>query len=156
MNPYQNKELFIFDLDDTLFLHYGNQKIYETELIPFLVNLKNEGKILAIVTYNTQPEKFLTRFPISLFDYIYKPTVMSLVDYRISNKIYENCSIWMVRNTVRICMCKSIIVKDILQKYDCSPEKTIFFDDHPLNVSKVKQLGVESILVDPLTGIPLF
>lgn len=155
---YQNKDLFIFDLDDTLLLHnldeYSRKK-YEDQLIPFLYNLKNSGKILTLVTYNTNPQKFLNEKSIChLFDYIYSPLVMSLDEYQMSAKFYDNSSVWITQNTVKICTCKVVITQQIIEKYTCTPEKTIFFDDYKVTVNKVKQLGVESVLVDPVKGIP--
>lgn len=156
---YEDKDLFIFDLDDTLLLHKVdkfNRKIYEDQLISFLHNLKNSGKILTLVTYNTYPEKFLNKNSIHhLFDYIYRPEIVPFNEYQNSNKFYENASIWVIGNTVKICTCKSIIIKEIIENYKCHLKKIIFFDDHKFNVDKVKKLGIDSILVDPFNGIPL-
>jgi hypothetical protein len=155
----KKKDLFIFDLDDTLFLHNldeYNRKKYEDRLIPFLYNLKKSGKILTLVTYNTDPQKFLNEKSIGhLFDYIYMPSVMSFEEYQNSNKFYENSTVWITGRAVKICRCKGVIAQQILEKYSCSPEVCIFFDDHKPNVDKVKQLGIESVLVDPLVGIQL-
>lgn len=156
---YHDKELFIFDLDDTLILHNVDldlRKQYEDKLIPFLNNLKYNGKILTLVTYNTNPTVFLNKYDIlHLFDYIYSPQLLTFEEYAMSSDIHHNSTIWISGKIVRVCVCKSVIVKQILEKFNCTNDKTIFFDDHSLNIKKVEQLGIQSILVDPLKGIPI-
>ena len=64
--------LFVFDLDNTLFLHSVNNayKIkYEKQLGEFLNYLKNNNKKLVIASHNQNPNLYLEQMKISeLFD----------------------------------------------------------------------------------------
>ena len=67
-------KVFVFDLDNTLYLHGADEmykQIYHEQVKVFLQNLKNNGKILCIATHNKNPTIYLDMLKISsLFHYI--------------------------------------------------------------------------------------
>jgi HAD superfamily phosphatase (TIGR01681 family) len=138
-----NYKVFVFDLDDTLYLHrveVSYRLEYTQKIKEFLQSLKEKGKILCLATHNKSPYSYLHRMEIyDLFhEIIYeKKNVNSY-----SNSIYEYTN-------------KKDMILEILDKTKMSNEDVIFFDDVDYNIDEVKSLGIETVIVSPKTGIVL-
>ena len=135
-------KIFVFDLDNTLYLHKANPfyaKKYHEQVKNFLVNLKNNDKILYIATHNMNPDKFLSKLNIQLlFNGIIKETKKV---NPIFNSIFDYTS-------------KKDMIFEILDKHiDFIKNDVIFFDDHIHNISEIQSINVKSILVDKYLGI---
>lgn len=122
--------LFIFDLDDTLYLrsnyNYDYVNEYKLKLKSFLKYLKTQNKILTIASHNRKPHFFLQEIEIlEFFDYI-------IGEYP--------------RN-------KACMVKSLLELTNCTHSEAIFFDDLINNVKDVEDIGVKSILICDYDGI---
>jgi HAD superfamily phosphatase (TIGR01681 family) len=70
----ENYKVFVFDLDDTLYLHrvnYDYRIEYTKKIREFLQSLRDMGKILCLATHNKSPYHYLNKMDISeLFDEI--------------------------------------------------------------------------------------
>ena len=135
------KKVYVFDLDNTLFLHHSEANYaekYHKDVGSFLIKLKMENKKLYIASHNKAPYWYLDRIGIRyLFDdVIYEKKDMNC---RI-NKIDEYTS-------------KKDMLLEIMKKEMCTNSEIIFFDDHDYNISQVMSLNVKSIKVDPVKGI---
>jgi putative hydrolase of the HAD superfamily len=120
-------KLVIFDLDHTLIdWVYGAPKLYpQTEYV--VEYLKERNMKMVIATYNKEAVYILHKLGIiSYFDFIAieKTTNIMLVDY------------------------KESILKNLLEKYNISPNEAIFFDDQPCNIQTAQQLGIKTVLVN--------
>lgn len=158
---YEFKKIFIFDLDDTLFLHNVQESFrneYHIKITKFLNHLKANDKLICLVTYNINPKRLLNDL-IHLFDYVYTPNVMSFHEYQYQYfedyTKFKDYTPWVCNGKVSLCKNKSIVIKEILSKFNCDYYKAIFFDDNPNHIKSVQQLGIEAIQVNPLNGIPL-
>ena len=152
---YEFKKIFIFDLDDTLFLHkvpecFRNE--YHKKVAEFLKNLKANDKLICLVTYNINPKRLLNDL-IYLFDYIYSPELLSFHEYSKAELKFKDCTPWICNGQVSLCRDKAIVIKEILSKFNCSYYQAIFFDDNPNHIKSVQQIGIETVLVNPLKGI---
>jgi HAD superfamily phosphatase (TIGR01681 family) len=134
-------KVFVFDLDNTLYLHKVDviqKQIYHEQVKIFLQNLKDAGKILCIATHNKYPTLYLDRLKISsLFHYI----------------ISEQKKVHPMHNSIRDYTGKDEMIKELICKIGCTNEEIIFFDDAIYNTNKVESIGVKSILVSDQTGI---
>jgi len=134
-------KVFVFDLDNTLYLHnvdtiYSNR--YHKDVKVFLQNLKNKNKILCIATHNKNPNNYLDKIEIShLFDHI----------------IYEKKNVNPYSNSIREYTGKDEMIQEIIDKTKCKKEEIIFYDDADYNINKVENFGVKSIKVDDNIGI---
>lgn len=156
---YEHKKIFIFDLDNTLVLHDAQEPYkseYHSKIISYLKDLKNKDKLVCLVTYNPYPKVILNDL-IHLFDYIYSPELIPFAEYIFSNKDdevrFKNCTPWRCGDNISLCKDKSIVIKDILSQFNCKYYQAIFFDDNPNHIKSVRDIGIESILVNPLKGI---
>lgn len=136
-------KIFVFDLDDTLYLHNVNKdyvKVYHKKVKNFLDYLKDNNKILYIATHNFNPDLYLYRMKISqlLFDGIIKETKDVNPE---SNSIIDYTS-------------KKDMILEILNKQpNLTKDDIIFFDDHIYNINEVNSINVKSIHVDKKKGI---
>lgn len=136
-------KVFVFDLDDTLYLHnigsYSEE--YHVKVKNFLVYLKDNNKLLYITTHNTNPIYYLDKLNITyLFDGIIK----------------ETRNVCPLKNDICEYTNKKDMIYEILNKDDnkrLTKEDVIFFDDHTYNITQVNSIGVKCILVDSLKGI---
>lgn len=136
-------KIFVFDLDNTLYLHNCNQnysEMYHKKVVNFLMYLKNCDKFLYIATHNFHPDNYLNRIniPPLLFDGIIKetkdvhPSLNSIVEYT----------------------SKKDMILEILDKHkNLTKDDVVFFDDHIYNIKEVEQLNVKSIYVNQFKGI---
>jgi len=136
-------KVFVFDLDNTLYLHlvdYSYREEYTQKIKDFLQQLKDNGKILCLATHNKSPYNYLSRMNIyDLFhEIIYEKRDVNPWD----NSIYEYTN-------------KKYMLQEIIDKTNVSTQEVIFFDDVYYNVDEVKSLGIESIRVSPKKGIVL-
>jgi HAD superfamily phosphatase (TIGR01681 family) len=134
-------KVFVFDLDNTLYLHNVDamqRKIYNEQVKVFLENLKSSGKILCIATHNKNPTIYLDALKIT-----------SLFHHIILEK--KNVSPWF--NTIHDYTGKDEMINELMSEIGCTKKEIIFFDDSVYNIDKVKSIGVDSILVSEKTGI---
>lgn len=134
-------KVFVFDLDNTLYLHNADvmhTQIYHEQVKVFLQNLKNDGKILCIATHNKNPIVYLDMIKItSLFHYI----------------ISEQKNVYPSLNRIDEYTGKDEMINELISKIGCTNEEILFFDDANYNIKKVESIGVKSILVSDQTGI---
>jgi HAD superfamily phosphatase (TIGR01681 family) len=130
--------IFVFDLDNTLYLHKVENESYHKKVKNFLVYLKDNNKKLYVATHNFYPKNLLDKLNITeLFDGIIKetkdvyPTLNSIMEY--TNK-------------------KDMIL-EILKDSDFTTDDVIFFDDHEYNIHQVNSINVKCICVDEFKGI---
>lgn len=133
--------VFVFDLDNTLYLHSANHIYsdnYHKQVKSFLENLKTQNKILCIATHNKNPNYYLERMQIlDLFDHI---------------KL-ETKNVNPFTNTVDEYTGKNEMVQEIIDTIGCKKEEVIFFDDLNYNINLVENIGVKSIKVSQEKGI---
>jgi len=134
-------KVFVFDLDDTLYLHKVNSAYsdrYHKDVKAFLENLKTKNKILCIATHNKRPNYYLDKIDIShLFDHI----------------IYEKRDVNPYENSIQEYTGKDEMIQEIIDKTKCKKEEIIFYDDADYNIKKVENFGVKSIKIDDNIGI---
>lgn len=139
----QNYKVFVFDLDDTLYLHRVDldyREEYTKKIREFLQSLRDMGKILCLATHNKSPYRYLHKMNIhDLFDEI----------------IYEKRDVSPYYNSIYDYTNKKYMIQEIMGKTNVSSEDIVFFDDADYNLEEVKSLGVESIKVSPYKGIIL-
>ena len=139
--PIINYKVFVFDLDNTLYLHHTTRAYsddYHKKVKKFLVNLKTQNKILSIATHNKNPKWILKQIGIfDLFDHI----------------VYEQKNVHPWTNTIEEYTGKNEMVQEIINKTKCKKEQVIFFDDFDYNIKKVEGLGVKSVKVSDQIGI---
>ena len=134
-------KVFVFDLDNTLYLHNVNSVYsdrYHKDVKVFLENLKNKNKILCIATHNKNPNNYLDKIEIShLFDYI----------------IYEKKNVHPYLNSIHEYTGKDEMIQEIIDKTKFKKEEIIFYDDADYNIKKVENFGVKSVKIDANIGI---
>lgn len=136
-----NYKVFVFDLDDTLYLHgvdscYRNE--YTKKVKNFLQSLNDSGKIVCLATHNKSPYHYLNRMEI--YDMFHEVVYETRDVHPSTNSIYDYTN-------------KKEMIQEILDKTNASIEDVIFFDDHMYNINEVKSIGVETVRVSPTTGI---
>lgn len=135
-------KIFVFDLDNTLYLHNVDQNYaekYHKKALNFLMYLKDCDKLLYIATHNFNPKFLLDKINISpLFDGIIKetkdvhPSLNSIVEYT----------------------SKKDMILEILDKHkNLTKDDVVFFDDHNYNIKQVESINVKSIYVNDYKGI---
>lgn len=144
----KNKELinsnlykvFVFDLDDTLYMRNfkGDVTTYNLNLINFLEKLYNRNDtILCIATHNYRPNILLTKLNIQhLFTHIISENKMHFESDSIQNYT-----------------CKIKMMNEIIEKTKCKKDDIIFFDDSTFNINKINSMGIKTVLVSVDTGI---
>jgi HAD superfamily phosphatase (TIGR01681 family) len=135
--------IFVFDLDNTLYLHNVDNvyaEKYHIKVKNFLMYLKDNGKKLYIATHNFNPDRLLHRINISplLFNSIIKETKDV---HPLLNSITEYTS-------------KKDMILEILNNHnDLTKNDIIFFDDHEYNIKEVNSINVKSVYVNESKGI---
>ena len=130
VKTYIDKRLHIFDYDETLYINssYVNKIAYKHYIINKILELKSQGKLIAMASHNINAEMyFCTRYP-----EIYHCFDMFVCEYPLN---------------------KDIMVSSILENLNCKPDEAIFYDDRKYNIKLVEQLGVFCYLVDETIGI---
>jgi HAD superfamily phosphatase (TIGR01681 family) len=134
-------KVFVFDLDNTLYLHNVNSFYsdrYHKDVKTFLEKLKTKNKILCIATHNKNPKYYLDKIEISdLFDHI----------------IYEKKDVNPYCNSIHEYTGKDEMIQEIIDKTKCKKEEIIFYDDADYNIKKVENFGIKSIKIDDNIGI---
>lgn len=135
-----SKKLFIFDLDDTLYLRYKKKlsscynnndtelSQYTKKITEILKKIKQQDKIITMASHNRNPTRILEKMDILHF--------FSIIIGEYPRK-------------------KDTMVMEILEKTGCSKEEAIFFDDHPEHIIDVQNFGVDTYFVDSIHGIDL-
>lgn len=141
----QKKLLFVFDLDDTLYLRtleneyeYSNSNMYhlsdkyraeyENKIKNILSKLKEKGHKIAMASHNTYPYRHLKRMDIiHLFDFI-------IGEYPRS----------------KVCM-----IKEIVSKTNSHIDDVLFFDDNERVVNEVRKYNIKTYFVETDFGIDL-
>lgn len=139
----ENYKVFVFDLDDTLYLHDVSieyREEYNIKIREFLKSLKDDGKIVCLATHNKSPYYYLHKMEIyGLFHEI----------------IYETKDVTSSKNSILEYTNKKDMIQEILEKTNVTNEDVVFFDDQSYNIDEVKSLGIASVHVSPKTGILL-
>jgi HAD superfamily phosphatase (TIGR01681 family) len=136
-------KVFVFDLDDTLYLHRVSieyREKYTIKIREFLYLLKKSGKIVCLATHNKSPYHYLHKMEI--YDVFHEI-------------IYETRDVNPYKNSILEYTNKKDMIQEILEKTNVTNEDVVFFDDHSYNIDEVKSLGIESVYVSPKTGILL-
>jgi HAD superfamily phosphatase (TIGR01681 family) len=139
-----NYKIFVFDLDNTLYLHKANfnyKEEYDEKVRTFLKELKMKNKILCILTHNRKPMMYLESMKIeSFFDKI----------------IFETRNICgLSANYISNYTPKDEMISIIIEEFKCNLNEIIFFDDNSYNIKQIESIGIESIKVSPKDGICL-
>lgn len=135
-------KIFVFDLDNTLYLHKVDtaySEYYHICVKNLLIYLKNNDKLLYVATHNKSPTSYLNRINITnLFHGIIKET--KCLDRNINNiQDYTNK--------------KDMILHILNKNSDCNLDDILFFDDHIYNIKNVESIGVKCIYVNDFKGI---
>ena len=136
-------KVFVFDLDNTLYLHSVNVEYrdkYTIKIREFLYSLKESGKIVCLATHNKSPYHYLHKMDI--YDAFHEI-------------IYETRDVNPYKNSILEYTNKKDMIHEILKKTNLTNEDVVFFDDHSYNIDEVKSLGIESVYVSSKTGILL-
>ena len=129
------KKLFVFDLDDTLYLRTlykkGNLtycKIYEEKIKNIIYKLKSNGHYIALASHNTYPYNELHRMNIiHFFDYIIGEYPRSKVD----------------------------MINEIVNSTNYNIDDVLFFDDNLSVVKEVVKHNIKTYYVITDYGIDL-
>jgi HAD superfamily phosphatase (TIGR01681 family) len=123
------KKLYIFDLDDTIYLRKVNktsQYDYHKLIRKVLTSLKKEGKVLCMASHNLDPISYLEELGVyHLFDYI-------IGEYPRK---------------------KDSMVLEILERTGYEKQDVIFFDDMDWNTEPVSKMGIDCYLIKSRLGI---
>mgnify|MGYP001050793401 CR=1 FL=1 len=143
MKQLKDYTIYVFDLDNTLYLHKADKTYtceYHKKVKDFLVDLKNNNKKLYIATHNLNPIIYLNLINIqsSLFDGIIKET-------KYVNPIMNSISEYTSK--------KDMVLEILNNNIDLTTDDVIFFDDHYFNIKEVESINVKSIHVDQNKGI---
>ena len=131
-------KIFVFDLDNTLYLHNNENSSYHKKVKNFLVYLKDNNKKLYVATHNFNPVFLLDKLNITeLFDGVIK----------------ETKNVNPMLNSIMEYTNKKDMILEILKDTDFTTEDVIFFDDHEYNITQVNSIGVKCIYVDDFKGI---
>jgi len=138
---YQDYKVFVFDLDDTIYLHgLKSENDFHKNVRRNLEKLKNNNKKLYVATHNKDPFWYLRRLNIlDLFEKV----------------IYEQKDVSPWINSITEYTSKADMINEILADLDptCSLDDIVFFDDNDYNIKDVSTIGVRSVLVDKVTGV---
>jgi HAD superfamily phosphatase (TIGR01681 family) len=137
----KNYKVFVFDLDNTLYLRRADliyRKSYNIKIKQFLKFLKDNGKIVCLATHNKSPYKYL--FEMDIYDIF-------------QEIIYETRNVSLSKNTIREYTNKKDMIQEILQKTNVSNNDIVFFDDVYYNINQVNSLDIDVVLVSPEIGI---
>lgn len=160
MEFVDNYNLYIFDLDDTLYLRSVSEeykKFYEQKIKEYFKKLISQNKTLAIVSYNANPHKILKCMEIdSFFSHICSPIVKHESELT-EEDIHKDISsiVYTADGNARLIESKAIMINKLLQKTNHCKEEIIFFDDLDDNIKKVSDFGICSVLVNPQIGLIL-
>lgn len=124
------RKLYIFDLDDTLYLGRASPRRrseYEARLVPYLTKLHGDGHFLTVASSNCLAKKRLSEMGLlSLFHMIISDETIS----------------------------KAIMVQRIRDAFpSVKLEDVTYYDDDFENVLSVSAIGVKAVNVAPLTGV---
>jgi putative hydrolase of the HAD superfamily len=122
-----NKQLIIFDLDQTLVDWFGGEPHLFPDVPNILESLSKYGYKIVLASYNRWAEHYLEKLGVShYFD-------MIAID---------------ILNTFDKLDYKKDLLEKILKHFNISPEKALFFDDQKKNVHTGNALGIDSIYLD--------
>lgn len=155
----KHKKVFIFDLDNTIYFNendpYYNK--FHNDVYYLIKNLYEQGKIIAIITYNLSPESCLEFLNIKQYvSFIYKP-IVSLKKHNLSLKdIYSHTSF---EDIIYYYPYKSFFIKNLKTQKEMNNiinEEIIFFDDSVNNIRDVKNnCNIECIHVNSKIGLDI-
>lgn len=151
----KHKKLFIFDLDNTIYFNQYDDyyKEFHINIHHLIKKLYEQGKIIAIVTYNLDPESCLEFLNIKEYvSYIYKP-INSLQEYDLT--LYDIRSETTYLDKIYYHLYKSFFINNLKTKLThISNDEMIFFDDSIYNIKDVeKNCNIECVPVDSKTGL---
>lgn len=119
-----NKELIIFDLDQTLVDWYDGKPHLFPDVPNILESLSKHGYKIALATYNRWAEHYLQE--------------LGLIGY------FDMVAVDITNNFDSLDYKKNLLGK-VLNHFNVSPEKALFYDDHHKNVLTGNELGIRSI-----------
>lgn len=155
-----DKEIYVFDYDDTLRLHTIKEKerqIYEDKLYSFMVYLKNQNKKIYLVSYNLNPFKssltksFNERFK-KLFDGLVYPQPIEYDEFQNSDVKYDYT---YMSGYFYVYTPKYLDILDIAKKHNVPTNQIVFFDDNRHQIELARKANIPSIHVSIKFGIPL-
>lgn len=121
------RELIIFDLDQTLVDWFGGEPHLFPDVPNILESLSIYGYKIALASYNRWAEHYLEKFGlIHYFDII-------AID---------------IQNTFDKLDYKKDLLEKILKHFNISPEKALFYDDQKKNIVTGNELGIQSIYLN--------
>lgn len=134
-------KVFVFDLDDTLYLHKVESEYreeYTAKIRELLYSLKRRGKIVCLATHNKLPYHYLDKM--NIYDVFHEI-------------IYERRNVNPRIHSIYEYTSKRDMIKEIVERTNVLNEDVVFFDDHEYNINEVKSLGIESVYISSKTGI---
>lgn len=139
-----NYKVYVFDLDNTLFLHNSEETYtarYHKKVKNYLLNLKRDNKKVCLATHNKDPKYYIEKMGLEydLFDVI----------------VYELKHVNPLSNSISEYTSKKDMILDIVKKTGCRKSQVIFFDDSYYNIRQVQSINVKSVKVSPTIGIYL-
>jgi HAD superfamily phosphatase (TIGR01681 family) len=142
---YNNKssyKVYVFDLDNTLFLHNNEEKYteqYHQKVKNYLLNLKRDNKKICLATHNKYPRYYIEKLGLdyNFFDII----------------VYELKDVNPFINSIREYTSKKDMILEIIKKIGCRKSQVLFFDDNYYNIREVRSINIKSVKVSPTFGI---
>lgn len=143
-NKKSNYKVYVFDLDNTLFLHNSEETYttrYHEKVKNYLLNLKRDNKKICLATHNKNPKYLLEKMGLEydFFDII----------------VYELKNVHPLLNSITEYTSKKDMILDIIKKTGCKKSQVIFFDDSYYNIRQVQSINVKSVKVSPTSGLYL-
>ncbi len=144
---YNNKssyKVYVFDLDNTLFLHNNEEKYteqYHQKVKNYLLNLKRDNKKICLATHNKHPRYYIEKLGLdyNFFDVI----------------VYELKDVNPLINSIQEYTSKKDMILEIIKKTGCRKSQVLFFDDSYYNIRQVQSINVKSVKVSPTFGLYL-
>ncbi len=158
-----DKKVYLFDLDDTIYLYQCKDKEYVKEyhkkISNFLYNLKKDNKIIGLFTNNLEPNIVLKDLDINpdIFDIISSPIKMNDDQYQefLKNTKYNSFSWTYWNNYWYIRHPKNKLIEKYIKENNFDLNEIIYFDDQKKIIESIKSIGINTVLVDPLVGIKI-
>lgn len=152
---YDQKKLFIFDLDETLISMIKYNKYDREKIVQILKKLKDDDKKIAIASHNSNPVRTLAGYPglYELFDKddILGPIRKSNYDIKDEYKIYDHYV--ENRDSVVFYPAKSEMIKQLANKHCIDLDDVIFFDDDKGYIKQSLDINVTGILLEGKIGL---
>jgi HAD superfamily phosphatase (TIGR01681 family) len=143
-NKRSNYKVYVFDLDNTLFLHNSEEMYtqqYHKKVKNYLLNLKRDNKKICLATHNKNPKYYIEKMGL---DYDFFDVI-----------VYELKNVHPLFNSITEYTSKKDMILEIIKKTGCKKSQVLFFDDSYYNIHQVRSINVKSVKVSPTIGIYL-